>query len=337
MNLVTEYSLWYILVCILISGALASFLYFKFPIHFDARKKTYNLLLASSRFVVLFVLTLFLLNPLIKSITKRLEKPIVIVAVDHSQSVVTNKDSIYNKTEFVKSINDLSAKLGADYQVEKIQFGDAIKPFVDSIYFDSKQTDLSEVFTDISSRYDNLNIGAVVLASDGLYNKGTNPIYLTEKVNFPIYTIALGDTNPQKDIQVKKVKHNEIAFIGNKFPINIEIEANDCRNEKAECTLFQNGKLLFTKPISITENNTYINIPYELQANEAGVQHFVCKVTTLKNEITYINNVKDFFVEILDGKQKILMVAASPHPDIAALKSGIEANKNYELNTYMLS
>ena len=30
------------------------------------------------------------------------------------------------------------------------------------------------------------------------------------------------------------------------------------------------------------------------------------------------------------------MVAASPHPDLAALKSGSEANKNYELKTYIL-
>ena len=337
MNLVTEYSPWFILVCLLIAGATASFLYYKYPIHFDNRKKLYNILLASSRFVVLFILTLFLLNPLIKSVNKRIEKPIVIIAVDHSQSILVNKDSIYNKTEFVKSINDLNVRLGADYQVEKVQFGDKINPFVDTIYFNSKQTDISEVFTDINSRYDNLNIGALILASYGLYNKGTNPIYLTEKINFPVYTIALGDTTPQKDIQVKKIKHNEIAFIGNRFPINIEIEANDCKNERAECTLFQNGKLLFTKPITITENNSYINIPYELQANEAGVQHFVCKVTTLRNEITYTNNVKDFFVEVLDGKQKILMVAASPHPDLAALKSGIEANKNYELKTYMLS
>jgi hypothetical protein len=34
-------------------------------------------------------------------------------------------------------------------------------------------------------------------------------------------------------------------------------------------------------------------------------------------------------VEIIDGKQKVLILANSPHPDITALKQSIEINKNY--------
>lgn len=50
----------------------------------------------------------------------------------------------------------------------------------------------------------------------------------------------------------------------------------------------------------------------------------------MDNEENTINNRKDIYVEVLDSKKKILILASAPHPDIAAFKSVIEQNKNYE-------
>jgi hypothetical protein len=38
-------------------------------------------------------------------------------------------------------------------------------------------------------------------------------------------------------------------------------------------------------------------------------------------------------VEVLDAKQKILLLYDGAHPDITVIKQAIEANKNYELKT----
>ncbi|MBI3236067.1 MAG: VWA domain-containing protein, partial [Bacteroidetes bacterium] len=273
----------------------------------------------------------------IKSITTRIEKPIIVLAVDQSQSILANKDSAFYRKDFLNSIDKLAVKLGNDYEVQKISFGEKISPFTNGFTFNQKQTNISELFSNIKSNYDNLNVGAVILASDGLYNKGSNPTYESDKLNFPIYTIALGDTTPQKDLKIKDVKHNEVAYIGNKYPINIEIEANDCSNERVDFSVSKNGKLIFSKSIEIRDKNTFINIPLEVEANESGNQHFVANISRVKNEISYSNNTKDFFIEVLDGKQKILLVSAAPHPDISTLKYAIESNKNYELKTYLLS
>ena len=44
------------------------------------------------------------------------------------------------------------------------------------------------------------------------------------------------------------------------------------------------------------------------------------------------NNSEDFFVEILESRQKILLLTESVHPDIFALTSAIEQNDNYEVH-----
>ena len=40
--------------------------------------------------------------------------------------------------------------------------------------------------------------------------------------------------------------------------------------------------------------------------------------------MSYLNNVKDVFVDIIDGRQKILLLANAPHPDLGAIKNAIE-------------
>jgi hypothetical protein len=67
------------------------------------------------------------------------------------------------------------------------------------------------------------------------------------------------------------------------------------------------------------------------------VQHFRAQLNTVDGEYSTANNVKDFFVEVLDSRQQILILAAAPHPDIAALRQAIEKNKNYQVEVKFLS
>jgi hypothetical protein len=53
----------------------------------------------------------------------------------------------------------------------------------------------------------------------------------------------------------------------------------------------------------------------------------------VKNEISLQNNTETIYVEVLDARQKILLLYNSPHPDITVIKQAIESNKNYELKT----
>ena len=41
--------------------------------------------------------------------------------------------------------------------------------------------------------------------------------------NFPVYSIALGDTNIYKDIGIDNVLINDISFLGNSFPLEVSL------------------------------------------------------------------------------------------------------------------
>jgi hypothetical protein len=50
----------------------------------------------------------------------------------------------------------------------------------------------------------------------------------------------------------------------------------------------------------------------------------------LPEELNKRNNRSSIFVDIVEGKKKILLVASSPHPDIKAIRSVVDKNSNYE-------
>ncbi|MSQ78602.1 MAG: hypothetical protein EXR21_02845 [Flavobacteriaceae bacterium] len=334
MSFSASYSLWYLLLCILAGVAGAYFLYRNNKIEFEQNAKFWKWLLYGLRFLSISLICLLLFNPLVKTIIRRTEKPLILVAIDNSQSIVAGKDSAFYRKEFTEKIKALKNEIGSEFEVMMLSFGELTKEN-ETYSFAEKQSDLGGLMKEIEDRYENQNLGGIVLATDGIYNKGNNPAYECENLKVPVFTIALGDTTERRDIKIKSVRHNEVAYTGNIFPMQVQVDAKGCLGENAALTVTENGQSVFYQNISVNADVYSTNISFTLAAKQPGTRHFTISVARLKNEITYSNNIKDMFVEVMDSRQKVLLVANSPHPDISAIRQSIESNKNYELKIFM--
>ncbi len=334
-SIVTNYSLWFVVLCVLLAFAY-SFLLYRRDKNFDEVSKLKIKLMFAFRFMSVFILSFLLLSPLFKSINKNIEKPIIILAQDNSESILVNKDSSYYKTEYIQSINELKNKLSEKYEVKQYTFGEEINSD-NNIDYSEKLSDYSNLLKEIDNKYINRNVGALIVAGDGMYNKGSNPIYATGDINFPIYTLALGDTAVQKDIVLSNIRNNKIAFLGNKFPVEIIVDAKILKGENTTLTIYNNNRSVFSKRINVSSDDYTQEIVAELEASKIGVQRYKVELSTVENEISINNNVKDFIIDVIDSKQKVLILANSPHPDIAALKRAIDKNINFELEYYVVT
>ncbi len=331
MQINTVYSLWWLVPCFLAALVVAWLLYTKNPFGDEVKKRSpLYITLMLLRFATIFTLAFLLLAPFIKSSTKKVQKPIIVIALDNSESVKANKDSTFYKTEYPQKIKSLTAELRKNYEVKVYSLADRVGKGA-AIDFTGKQTNLSTLFTEIAGQYENQNLGAIIIASDGIYNAGTNPIYAAENIKAPIYTIALGDTTTPKDLLIKNIRQNKIAYLGNEFPAEVTVNAGKLKGKRTTLSISKAGKTLFSKELDITEDNYQITEKFILQANEVGTQHYIARLSTINGEVSYINNRKDFFIEVLDGRTKILLLATSPHPDMTAIKQAVESNQNYEV------
>ena len=277
------------------------------------------------------LLASLLLSPLLKTLTSETKQPVVVIAQDGSESIA---NSLADKTAYLQSIAQLKSSLEDDYEVQTYTFGSGVKEGLDS-NFTEKVTNISAVLKEVYDRFSNQNLGAVFLASDGIYNEGSNPIYTGTKLEAPIFTIALGDTTPQKDLILKRVLHNNIAYLKDEFTIQADISA---RNLSASRSVLQVGKVVDGKFLKLKESTININradyfstVDFVLPADQAGVQRFRARLLSVNGEVSTVNNAKDFFVDVLDARQKILLLANAPHPDLSAIKQTLTKNKNYEV------
>ena len=337
MNIVTEYPIWFILFCVVAGIIYSGILYYR-----DKKLSELSVwlvrLMAAFRFFIVTILSFLLLSPLLKTVNREVEKPVIIIAQDNSESIVVGNDSAFYKKSYKQNLQKLVDKLNDKYEVRFYSFADKIKELKasDSLTFNEKQTDISSLFDEIETRYSNRNVGAIILSSDGLYNKGANPVYSADKIKIPIYTIALGDTTIKKDIILLKVEHNRLAYLGNKFPVEITVNAKQLKGKTTTLTVSKNNAALFTQTINFNSDAFTITIPVLLEAKEIGLQHYNIKLSTLSEEANQTNNASDIFINVLDARQKILILADAPHPDIAAIKESIEANQNYEVESYTI-
>ncbi len=333
-NIVFEYPAWFLIFCVAAGALVAWFLY--------RRDKTFEGLnvwlvrgLAVLRFFAVTIIAILLLSPLLKTNFREVEKPIIVVAQDNSESIVTGKDSAYYRNEYTGNFSKLVKQLSDKFEVKTYSFGYKVAEN-NSFEYNEKQTDITGLFTEINNIYGNRNVGAIVLASDGLFNKGTNPVYTTGKNLAPVYTIALGDTNVRKDVALARVNHNRFAYLGNNFPLEIVAEARQFKGAETMLTVLWDSAKVFEKKISFTGDNYSETVPVILEAKKPGLQKYVVKLSVLKGEVTQRNNSTEIFIEVLDGRQKVLIVANTPHPDIAALRQAIEVNENYEVDVRLL-
>jgi hypothetical protein len=328
-RLLFELSPWLILVCLL-AGAGYAFILYKQPVKWG---KSVRYTLASIRFILVSLLCFLLLGPFFRLISNKIEQPTFVFAIDNSTSVteMTDEKGIRQLEENIR--NTAKAIRDKGYQVAFRTFSEASMELQDSIAYDYPTTDLHTLLKGIQADYEGKNIGGVILLTDGIYNQGISPAF--NPYSFPVHTIGLGDTIPQQDINLKTIYHNKLAYQGNKFPLVAEVANVGFKGQAITVSLKHKNKVLATKTIKPNSDNDINEVKFIVDPEEKGMQHYVVEASPLEGEFTTRNNVKHAYIDIIEGKEKVLIAGLSPHPDIKAIRNALLAHQNYEVSVYI--
>ncbi len=332
-----QYPLWYFIFCLAL-GVGMSWLLYRRDKQFREQRSWLIGLLAGLRFLTISATAAFLLSPLLKVLQVESREPVVVLAQDVSESVGAAMDEGF-LSDYLASLERLSRALDRKYDLRTYSFGTQTREGLDTSFSD-KITNLSQALEFIYDAYDGENLGAVILAGDGIYNEGSNPLYSGEQLAAPIYSVALGDTTPKRDLLLRRVFHNKIAYLGDRFSVQADIAAINSQGRATNLTVYkiENGqaKRLEQKNISIAGEDFFRTEEIVLEADAPGVQRYRLSLSAIDGEVSTVNNSRDIFVDVLDARQKILLLGLAPHPDIAGLRKSMEQNKNYEVEVAYL-
>jgi len=294
-------------------------------------------LLGILRFLSVLGILFLLLMPLIKNYITEEQKPLIVFAEDVSESISLSTDEA-QYTQLQEQLKKLKSELDSKFDIVDIRFSEKLA-FNDTDTLNTRTSNLSVPLEFISENYEDQNLGAVIMITDGIYNEGKNPLYANANIEAPLYTIPLGDTTIRKDLIIKNVLHNRIVYLNDKFAIETDVQAYNAVGARSTISISKvvNGKtiLLEKQSINIDKNNFFKSYKFELTAEQVGNVKYKISLNGINNEITLANNSRNVYIEVLDARQKILLLANSPHPDIKALRTIINSNKNYELDVIM--
>ncbi len=307
------------------------FLYFKTPLRDNPRWLIW--LLMVFRFLSVSIIAFLLTSPFIRKTDETVQKPIVIIGIDNSSSIVMTRDSLFSKKSFPAKIKELSELLSTKYEPVIYSFGERVSNGFSGRY-DEKETNISAFLSDISDRYYNRNVGAMILATDGLYNGGSDPLYASRRFLFPVYTIAMGDTTLRKDIYIHQIRYNKRVYIGDPFPVEVSFEMDKLQDVATNLIISQGAKNIVTKEIRSTTEKSFQKLSFLLESSGTGIQKFSVNIVPVDGESTPMNNRQDFFIDVVESKEKIAILFDMPHPDINAMRLALEQPERYEVEEF---
>ena len=262
---------------------------------------------------------------------------------------------IQKKTEYISEkhliLQDVSASISKnDGQIGK-RIAEQLSQSKETIYLTFEDglgkdstignpTNISKALQEVSEQFGGQNLGSITLLSDGIHNKGISPLFKDYNMTVPIHTIGLGDTIQRPDLRVSKVESPKLVYLNSNFEIQSSFEAILAEgNHIITLKDKTDGKnnILEQKQVTVEHSPAIWKSSFIIEPQNVGINKFEIEISKIETESELKNNSRTFFVDVLDGKQKIDFIFGSIQPDIRAISNSISKDINYDINKQSLS
>lgn len=321
----------------------------------------WRLLLWSLRALAVTIIILLCFEPQWLGMDRHVDPPLVVVALDQSRSM----DRTGQRPEDILSFGqELRQKLGKDFRVEILGFGEEVIPYP-SISSKNKDQSLALQFQDPATNPDGLRswvdeqmgqnpVSAWVLVSDGQFNQGADPLYLLNKDKAPIYTLTCGNPaanqlywsmgTPSAPLRVPAESAFEITIPVQGLlssPAGLRLELLTQGPANAPLANGQGFTLIDQSKLNPGSSQFSSTASLKASVGKPGIYAFKVRgilegVTSGSGIDPIFNKVEErlVYVEAVETLRRIHILALAPHPDLGVLRQTLEETQNYrvELN-----
>ncbi len=292
----------------------------------------------SLRSVALLAILLLLFSPKFVRNNYKEIPPRLAILLDNSSSAAIKDNSVNRKEVYRNLMNQIDfAKFKGNYDVFTF---DSKSRQIDNFTFDSltfkgQGTDIYSPIIQIAKVAEEKNYQAILLITDGSVNTNFNPIYALDKFSKPIYTIGIGDTLPPRDISVKSLILNEIAFINSNVQVLAQITASGYNNKDIRIELYDDDKFVEAQEFEVVQSQTDYSVSFNYIPKTEGIHKISIIVPEQENEYTTNNNQQNGFVKVVKNKKVISIFASSPSADLSFMQQFLSQDKDIKINQFV--
>lgn len=326
-NISFKYNVWYLMIFAVLAFITAYIYYWRTNPVLSLKLRTY---LTINRFLMLFFLLLLLFDPNIVFTYLKTMKPINLIFVDESASMSFNDN--FNRK---KQVTDLLSKLDNEGLLKNskiYRFSDKVDEAdvqtIMSSKFSGAATNFEKIF---STKDENINPVLLTIISDGQMNSGESPFPAIDKKRIPILTYGVG--NPKAyDIEINKILAQDVVFVDNQTRVSAVVKAS-CDNSNAfNVSLLDDGKLVSQKNVSFGKNESIKTVNFDYTPKSIGEKKLSIAINS-NGDLSSENNHKEFYLKVLDDKQRIVILSGSPSADLSFIMNSFKNNPKNKVST----
>lgn len=294
-----------------------------------------KIILSIIRGLLVFIIGVLILDPSLRWLKEEEEKPILLFLQDNSESILLSSKKEFYKGIYKENINHFLKDLKNNFEVRSYSFGSGVS---DTLPFSFRETvtDLSPALQKIKDQFEGRNIGALVLATDGIFNRGDKPESELIKFHVPIFTLGLGDSASQKDVQLNQVDYNEVVFAGDSFPIQASVSAHNFAGKEITLVLKKGNSQIQRKVVRVHSDNAQLMVPLSLREDLPGNYLYKIELLPLEGESNLKNNSKSLVINVLKSQQKILLLSGITNPDLSAIKQSLSLYNHNKISLHSI-
>lgn len=210
------------------------------------------------------------------------------------------------------------------------------------------QTDLQGALKAVHARYPAAKLGGVIILSDGsdnasLAGKTRDSQTLDEStkeqldnLGVPVHTVQVAQQHVVKDIAIRRIHHDDFAFVRNAVKIDVDIEVHGYKKGSYPVRLRRNGTVLSTQQLNIESGKIAYNLAFEFVPETLGKEIYSLDIPVEQDDAVPENN-QDFFVlNIIRDKIRVLQVVGRPTWDVRFLRKLLRDDPNVDLISFFI-
>lgn len=205
---------------------------------------------------------------------------------------------------------------------------------------EERATQIGAALSDSARRARGRRLDAVILATDGGWNRGEDPVEVARLLGAPVITLGVG--SPQsKDLEIPFIFSEDVVFKNDRFVLDVRIRQRGFSGRTVPLVIRRTNEagveeVLKEEQLSLGEDREFVHT-VELVPDKEGLFSFSAELTPQPEEANTVNNRKARTnIQVVDKKLRIMSVDDAPRWDFRFLRGILEADRQRVLPTFIL-
>jgi len=301
------------------------------------------LMLELLRLLIIILIFFTLLRPEIVTTIRQKTEPEIAILHDQSASMET-MDIVKpapagpeTRKECLDKLltSKFYAPIEKKFKISVQGFSPAPDPSKPSEASDIEGTDIDEALN--KSMQSAKNLRAVILMTDGSWNKGASPVGAAVKLGArqaPVYPVVFGGKTYLPDIELRNIKAPSYCLMNEKIAIPFQIENHMQGEVRTKIRLSSGSGTEADKEITLPAESTYGD-SIIWQPQKEGKFTLKLEVPEEKEEVNKTNNTRTFEISVRKESLKVLLVESLPRWEYRYLRNAIKRDPGMEISTVL--